>query len=424
MKKICLLWLIACLMFVSTANASYLIGLGVPDISIGSTGDFYGDETTGRYYGPKTATGWASSFGLSDGMFPVLLSTLWIPSTSTSAIGISGSLSLTPSPLGPGTISNVAGSTSVVGTGTTFTTTFVANDQFTIPTSGGKVNTGQQTLTIASIQNDTHLTTTAAITKGYSNVQYDAIAFNGIGPYDSTPLYILGTTNTFFQGSILNKSNGACAQAGWTATNDTGTDIAGFMWAGINSSAFNCATAYNIGGASDVSIMGYTAGHDVYYGNMAATGSVYFASGGTAAANRWLSMSNAGAFTFLNGASMALQATTITETNLLVSNAAPTYGSGFGTLPSIATNNGTAAFTVNVGTGGSATSGVINMPTATTGWICNVNDRTAAAAHVAYNTRQTATTVSSVTVENQTTSTGAAVAWGSGDIITLSCFGY
>lgn len=109
---------------------------------------------------------------------------------------------------------------------------------------------------------------------------------------------------------------------------------------------------------------------------------------------------------------------------VLVVFTAPTISSGFGSSPSIAANNGTAAFTVNVGTGGAATNGVIGLPTATTGWICSVNDLTAAAAHVATNTRQTASTTASVTVENQTTSTGAAIAWTASDVLNLACFAY
>ena len=109
---------------------------------------------------------------------------------------------------------------------------------------------------------------------------------------------------------------------------------------------------------------------------------------------------------------------------LVTSSTAPTIASGFGSTPSIAASNGTSAFTVNVGTGGSASSGVLTLPTASTGWNCVVNDLTAAAGHVAYNTRQTASTTTSVTVENQTTSTGAAVAWAASDILRLSCFAY
>lgn len=109
---------------------------------------------------------------------------------------------------------------------------------------------------------------------------------------------------------------------------------------------------------------------------------------------------------------------------LALSDTAPTISSGFGSSPSISASNGTTGFLINVGTGGSATSGVIGMPTASTGWICHVNDLTAAAAHVAYNTRQTASSTTTVTVENQTTSTGAAVAWAASDILRLICTAY
>jgi hypothetical protein len=110
--------------------------------------------------------------------------------------------------------------------------------------------------------------------------------------------------------------------------------------------------------------------------------------------------------------------------NTAIRQGAPTVSSGFGTSPSIAANNGPLAFTVNVGTGGSATSGVVGLPTAPTGWNCWVNDLTAAAGHVAYNTRQTASSVSSATFENQTTSTGAAIAWAASDILRVSCVAY
>jgi len=110
---------------------------------------------------------------------------------------------------------------------------------------------------------------------------------------------------------------------------------------------------------------------------------------------------------------------------LLDSVTAPTIASGFGTSPSIPANNGTAAFTVDVGTGGTASSGVITMPAATTGWICHVENRTGVAANRAdQRTVQTATTTTSVTVRNQTISTGAALAWTASDVLTLSCRAY
>lgn len=110
-------------------------------------------------------------------------------------------------------------------------------------------------------------------------------------------------------------------------------------------------------------------------------------------------------------------------TKLLMGAPAPTISSGFGTSPTVPTNNGSAAFNVNVGTGGTATNGVVAMnSTATTGWNCSVNNLTAAAGHRADNTVQTASSTTTVTIENQTKSTGAAVAWTASDIIRLSCW--
>jgi hypothetical protein len=54
----------------------------------------------------------------------------------------------------------------------------------------------------------------------------------------------------------------------------------------------------------------------------------------------------------------------------------PTINSGFGTTPSITQPNDSIAFLVNVGTGGTATSGVINLGTASQGWIVFCEDTT------------------------------------------------
>lgn len=111
-------------------------------------------------------------------------------------------------------------------------------------------------------------------------------------------------------------------------------------------------------------------------------------------------------------------------TNLLLSSTAPTISSGFGTGASITANNGPAAFAVNVGTGGAANSGVIAMPTATAGWNCVVNNITAKNSNRADNTVQTASTTTTVSVQNQTTSSGAALAWTASDTLRLMCLAY
>jgi hypothetical protein len=105
-----------------------------------------------------------------------------------------------------------------------------------------------------------------------------------------------------------------------------------------------------------------------------------------------------------------------------VSGTAPTISSGFGGTPSISANNGTIAFRVNVGTGGSATSGVIGLPTASTGWNCQCTDITTTSSTV-FITKQTASSTTSATVGNFT-DTGSTGAWTASDILACSCFGY
>ncbi len=109
---------------------------------------------------------------------------------------------------------------------------------------------------------------------------------------------------------------------------------------------------------------------------------------------------------YLSGGILMSAAGTVT-----FSATAPTIGSGFGTNPAIVAG-GAVGFEVNVGTGGSATSGVIGLPTATTGWVCNCADITTPGATI---TRMTANSVSSCTVTNVTMATGSSVAWTDSD---------
>jgi hypothetical protein len=113
--------------------------------------------------------------------------------------------------------------------------------------------------------------------------------------------------------------------------------------------------------------------------------------------------------------------TLLQAANLLISEIAPTISSGFGSTASITTNNGTAAFTVNVGGGGTASSGVIGLPTATNGWNCWAVDLTNPTGGGGYNVKQTAGTASSAELTGYNTS-GSVTAWTAGDILSVSCF--
>lgn len=104
----------------------------------------------------------------------------------------------------------------------------------------------------------------------------------------------------------------------------------------------------------------------------------------------------------------------------LCSSTAPTI-SGFGTSPSVPSNNGTCAFTINVGTGGTASTGTVTLPAAATGWVCTAQDVTTPASYI---TSQTGGTTTTATFTNYSRTTGLATAWTASDILRVSCMGY
>lgn len=111
----------------------------------------------------------------------------------------------------------------------------------------------------------------------------------------------------------------------------------------------------------------------------------------------------------------------ITTTNLLLNATAPTISSGFGTSPSIVGANGTAAFTINVGTGGAASSGVIGFPTAATGWVVHCDDITNPTTAGGIMVKQTASSTTTATITGYN-ATPAATAWTASDILHCMAF--
>lgn len=94
--------------------------------------------------------------------------------------------------------------------------------------------------------------------------------------------------------------------------------------------------------------------------------------------------------------------------HMLLSAVPPSIMSGFGTSPSIVNYNGSAAFELDVGSGGTARSGVIGLPAAVNGWSCQVNDMGVT------KTRERSYTPDSVTLTADT-------AWEANDHLLLSC---
>ncbi|MFA6904557.1 MAG: hypothetical protein WC236_15900 [Gallionellaceae bacterium] len=130
--------------------------------------------------------------------------------------------------------------------------------------------------------------------------------------------------------------------------------------------------------------------------------------------------------TATNQSGGTVNATTITASTgysltgvLLGSATPPTILGGFGTSPSMEFSNGTFTFGINVGTGGSASTGSITMPAAPNGWVMYVKND--------YNYGQiTAATTSSTSQINlaNTTTAGAPTAWPSGTVLHCLCFAY
>ncbi len=99
--------------------------------------------------------------------------------------------------------------------------------------------------------------------------------------------------------------------------------------------------------------------------------------------------------------------------------ATPTISSGFGTSPFIvAGSGGTSSFTFNVGTGGTATNGVLAMPAAPNGWMCSFNDLSLPIAKQIIMTAETTTTVTL----SANSYGGGGTTFGSADYIAGSCF--
>lgn len=99
----------------------------------------------------------------------------------------------------------------------------------------------------------------------------------------------------------------------------------------------------------------------------------------------------------------------------------PTATGSFGTNSSVTSSNGTVAFTINVGTGGTASTGTITFPAAITGWVVDCHDITTPASYV---TEQTGGSTTNATVTNYSRTLGTAVAWTSGDVLRCTAIGY
>jgi hypothetical protein len=95
--------------------------------------------------------------------------------------------------------------------------------------------------------------------------------------------------------------------------------------------------------------------------------------------------------------------------------------SGFGTSAAVVTTNGTAAFTINVGTSNTGT-GILTLPTATHNWACSATDITTTSATV-FITKVVPTSSTSVTFQNYSDA-AATHDWVDSDVLEVQCSAY
>jgi hypothetical protein len=108
-------------------------------------------------------------------------------------------------------------------------------------------------------------------------------------------------------------------------------------------------------------------------------------------------------------------------TKILMSNTAPTIASGFGgTTPTISCNGTATCLVTTNGTTGSQ--GVLTMPSATTGWNCTSPLQWVTLQLNEW--REVSSTQTSVTFQDITISTGAALTTISGQVIMINCVAY
>lgn len=318
--------------------------------------------------------------------------------------------------------------------------------------SGGKITSSgvATTSTAVSVGANTRFTTIENITiDAYSGAGGTAIALgasvdavliaNNRVINTATGISFAGTpTNVLVIGNDLNgattKTSGTISGSGNAFWNNLGLPnygsltatlgVAGTTFSAINTAqdALSLFQTTGAGKASRVNIDSTSGGFNSIWSSQSAvpnwriggnagtadTFDIYTGSGDTLRAR-------------FNATSSDFKQPVALNTKIVFNTTAPTISSGFCTSPSISNSNGTAAFTVTIGSACAASTGVLTMPAASVGWACYFANMTNPASNTPY---QTASTTTSVSLTNYVRTTGVAGNWTASDVIVGQCAAY
>ena len=343
--------------------------------------------------------------------------------TGTSPIISSGGT--TPAISCPTCLTTSAGpSFANITSGTNTTAAMVVGTGASLGTSGTGTNTANQLATITTVPDPTTIQDAATNQISFSSSGLELFGGGGGGvnfPTGDGFEIFNGSTNVFLQSDLPSAGN---FTLGWGTAN-TLIGTAGALTSNVG---FTTSGAFSGGTFSGTSVTGTGLIKGNQLQSTVATGTAPLIVASTTNVANLNASSLSGATFAAPGAigtttAGVVKTTTLEVPNVLCSSSSPSISSGFGTTPSIPNVNGSCSFTLNVGTGGTASSGVIAMnSTATTGWNCDVHPNgTPQAAAVTYSAP---TSTTSVTLTNYTQSTGVALAWTAGLVFNVSCFGY
>jgi hypothetical protein len=273
-------------------------------------------------------------------------------------------------------------------------------------------------------------TTTSAVTLGQNTATPGSVALNGPVAFNAGTAYSAASwgfvspvwngtamtlNDTTASGTVANDAAYSLQAPNFTSTGGASTTITNaitqYLAAPTCSGGVVCTNLYSLYSAGRIlGVTGMTIQGAVVNLNTSSNSSVSIGNGTN---NQTITIGGTTAGNNINLASVSTRFANV----MYESATAPTISSGFATSPSI-TASSTAAFKVTVGASGSASTGVITMPTASNGWSCSVADVTTPATNM---TQQSASTTTSVTVVNYVRTTGVAGNWTAGDVLNFLC---